>query len=57
MCTHQHQQARQEEQRTYDQRKRDIDRYGFERAFRIDSGISYEKYEWQRENNRAKGEW
>jgi len=57
MCTHQKHLDRKEEQSTYDQRKRDIDLYGYERAFkRALSGISYEKFEWQKNNNRLRGE-
>lgn len=53
--THQHQQDRQEEQATCEQRQRDIDLYGYAGAFRRNGVISYEKYEWLKENNRLRG--
>jgi len=53
MCTHQKHLARQEEQSTYDKRKRDIDLYGYEKAFKKDSGImSYEKAKWMKKEGR-----
>jgi len=57
LCTNQKYLDRQEEQSKYEQRKRDIDRYGYERAFKKDSGISYDKYEWQVKNNRLREEY
>ena len=56
MTTHQHQQDQQEEQARRERRNKDIDLYGYAGAFRRDSVISYEKYEWQRNNNKLRGE-
>lgn len=56
MTTHQHQQDRQEEQATRERRSRDIDLYGYAGAFRRDSVVSYEKYEWLKKNNKLRGE-
>ena len=36
--------------------QRDINIGGFSRAFGV-KGISYEKYEWEKENNRLRGEF
>jgi len=55
MCTRQHQLDQQEEQAIREQRSRDIDRYGYERAFRRDSQVSYERYEWMKNNERLGG--
>ena len=38
------------------QRNRDIEIGGFARAFGV-KVISYEKYEWEKNNNRLRGEW
>ena len=54
--THQHQQDRQEEQAIREQRNKDIDLYGFAGAFRRDSVVSFEKYEWEKDNNRMRRE-
>jgi len=53
--TRQHQLDQQEEQAIREQRSRDIDHYGYERAFRRNSQVSYEKYEWIKENERLGG--
>ena len=53
--THQHQQDRQEEQATRERRSRDIDLYGYAGAFRRERMTSM-KYEWQRKNNKLRGE-
>ena len=55
MPTQQHQQDRQEEQAIRKQRNKDIDLYGYLRAFRRDSVVSFEKYEWEKNNNRLRG--
>jgi len=55
MCTRQHQLDQQEEQAIREQRSRDIDHYGYERAFRRDSQVSYERYEWMKNNERLGG--
>ena len=44
MTTHQHQQAREEEQATRERRSRDIDLYGYAGAFRRDKFNGNEKY-------------
>ena len=38
------------------QRNRDIEIGGFARAFGV-KVTSYEKYEWEKENNKLRGEW
>jgi len=38
------------------QRNKDIEIGGFARAFGVKE-ISYEKYEWEKENNKLRGEW
>ena len=38
------------------QRNKDIEIGGFARAFGV-KVTSYEKYEWEKENNRLRGEW
>lgn len=55
MTTHQHQLDRQEELSTYERRNKDIDLYGYAGAFRKNSVISYEKYEWEKKNNKLRG--
>ncbi|MCK4448187.1 MAG: hypothetical protein KAW56_14035 [Candidatus Marinimicrobia bacterium] len=55
MTTHQHQLDRQGEQAKREKRNKDIDLYGYAGAFRRDSVISYEKYEWMKENNKLGG--
>jgi len=55
MCTRQHQLDQQEEQAIREQRSRDIDLYGYERAFRQDSQVSYERYEYLKNNERLGG--
>jgi len=54
LCTNQKYLDRQEEQRTYDQRREDIENHGYYHAFGVPS---LERYEWLRENERLKGEW
>jgi len=53
--TRQHQLDQQEEQAIREQRSRDIDLYGFAGAFRRNSQVSYEKYEWMKNNEKLGG--
>ena len=53
--THQHQQDREEEQARRERRSKDIDLYGYAGAFRRDSVMTYEKYEWIKNNGRLGG--
>lgn len=46
----------EEEEEILKRRQRDINLYGYLGAFRRDR-MSYEKYEWQRKNNRLGGKW
>ena len=55
MTTHRHQLDRREELATREQRNRDIDLYGYAGAFRRDSVMTYEKYEWLKKNNKLRG--
>jgi len=55
MCTHQHQHDHEEDRAIREQRSKDIDRYGYERAFRRDSQVSYERYEYLKNNGRLGG--
>ena len=45
----------EEEEQILQRRQRDINLHGFGYAFKRDS-VTYEKYEWQRKNNKLKGE-
>jgi len=53
--TRQHQLDHEEDRAIREQRSKDIDRYGYERAFRRDSQVSYEKTEWMKNNERLGG--
>ena len=39
----------------YDQRRSEIERFGYEKAFGVEP--NYEKYEYLKKNNKLKGEW
>ena len=45
-----------EELSILDRRQRDINLHGYGYAFKRDSKMTYGKYEWQKKNNRLRGE-
>ena len=47
----------EEEEQILKQRQRDINLHGYGYAFKRDSMMSYEKYEWQRKNNKLRGKY
>ena len=44
----------EEEKNIYDQRRAEIERFGYEKAFGVEP--SYEKFEYKK-NNKLRGEW
>ena len=47
----------EEEEEILQRRQRDINLHGFGYAFKRDSIMTFEKYEYQRKNNKLRGEW
>jgi len=47
----------EEEEEILQRRQRDINLHGFGYAFKRDSIMTFEKYEYQRKNNKGRGEW
>ena len=45
----------EEEKQIYDQRREEIRKFGYEKAFSVEP--SYEKFEYEKNNNRLRGEW
>jgi len=43
------------EKQVYAQRRDEIGRFGYEKAFGVEP--SYEKFEYEKNNNRLRGEW
>jgi len=47
----------EEEEEILQRRQRDINLHGYGYAFKRDSRMSYEKYEYQKNNNKLRGEF
>jgi len=45
-----------EELRILERRQRDINLHGYGYAFKRDSRMTYDKYEWMKKNNKLRGE-
>ena len=45
----------EEEKNIYDQRREEIERFGYEKAFGVEP--SFEKFEYEKNNNRLRGEF
>ena len=43
------------DKQVYDQRRAEIERFGYEKAFGVEP--TYEKFKYEKNNNRVRGEW
>ena len=47
----------EEEEEILQRRQRDINLHGYGWAFKRDNAMTYDKYEWQRKNNKLRGKY